>query len=123
MDKIDVNEVEINGEVYVKKSSTPSLALPVDGMPYIIHRSRAGIFAGYLSQKEGQEVVLVNSRQLWSWTGAATLSQLAVDGTNNPSGCKVPMAVPERTLPETMEMLTCTEKARKSIEGLPVWKR
>lgn len=89
---------------------------------YVICRTySAGVFAGTLEQRKGKEAVLSNARRLWRWAGAASLSQLAVDGTNNPKECKFPVAVPRVELTEVIEVLDVTPKARKSIEGVPVW--
>ena len=41
----------------------------------------AGVFAGFLESREGKEVVLTKARRLWYWDGAASLSQLAMEGT------------------------------------------
>ena len=90
---------------------------------YVIIRTySAGCFAGYLKSEKGQEVVLTQARRLWKWSGAASLSQLAVDGTTKPSGCKFPVATDEHKLYQAIERITCTEAARKSIESVPVWK-
>ena len=48
---------------------------------YVIVRTySAGVFAGTLESKEGKEVILSNARRLWYWKGAASLSQLAMEG-------------------------------------------
>lgn len=89
---------------------------------YVIIRTySAGCFAGELVSRKGQEVVLKNARRLWQWSGAASLSQLAVDGTKNPSGCKFPVATPHHELTQAIEVIDVTPKARKSIEAVPVW--
>ena len=88
----------------------------------IVRTYSAGVFAGVLERRRGQEVVLTNARRLWYWSGAASLSQLAVTGTSNPSGCKFPIAVPRVELLQTVEILDLTEAARKSIESVPEWK-
>lgn len=88
----------------------------------IVRTYSAGVFAGELESRKGQEVVLTNARRLWYWSGAASLSQLAVVGTSNPSGCKFPIAVPRVELLQAVEILDLTEAARKSIESVPEWK-
>lgn len=91
-------------------------------MRYVIVRTySAGVFAGELKSKKGKKVVLLNARRLWYWSGAASLSQLAVDGVKNPSACKFPVAVPRIDLTEAIEVLQTTDKGRKSIEDVPVW--
>jgi len=93
-------------------------------LKYVIVRTySAGVFAGELVSRKGQEVVLQNARRIWYWSGAASLSQLAVDGTSNPAECKFPVCVPRVELLQTIEILDVTDKARASIEGVPVWKQ
>ena len=89
----------------------------------IIRADRAGVFFGTLKEKNGTEVVLTNCRRLWQWDGAASLSQLAVDGTTAPEGCKFTMTVEEICILGVIEIIPCAEKAIKSIEGVGVWKR
>ena len=90
---------------------------------YVIVRTfSAGVHAGTLKSREGKEAVLTNARRLWYWDGAASLSQLAVDGVRKPQNCKFPQEVSEITLTEAIEILPCSEKARKSIGSVGVWK-
>ncbi len=90
---------------------------------YVIVRTySAGVFAGTLASMNGKEVVLKDARRLWYWSGAASLSQLAVYGTSNPDQCKFPIAVTQVVLTEAIEILSVTEKAKASIEGVKVWK-
>ena len=91
---------------------------------YVIVRTySAGVFAGTLESRNGQEVVLSNARRIWYWKGAASLSQLAVDGTSNPGGCKFPVEVPRVELLQVIEILDVTKKAKASIAAVPVWKQ
>lgn len=90
---------------------------------YVIVRTySAGVFAGVLACENGREVILNNARRLWYWDGAASLSQLAMEGTSKPSNCKFPMPVTEVKLYEAIEMLPVSDSARKSIEEVPTWK-
>jgi hypothetical protein len=87
----------------------------------IVRTYSAGVFAGELESRNGKEVVLKNARRLWFWDGAASLSQLATDGTSKPKTCKFPCEVARVELLEAIEILDVTEKARESIKGVPVW--
>lgn len=92
-------------------------------LKYVIVRTySAGVFAGELVSRKGQEVVMKNARRLWYWKGAASLSQLAVEGVKYPTECKFPIAVPRVELPQAIEILDVTPKAREIIEEVPVWK-
>ena len=89
---------------------------------YVIARTySAGVFAGYLESKNGQEVVLTKARRLWKWSGAASLSQLAMEGVKNPDECKFPCEVDKVELLECIEILDVTEQARENIANVPVW--
>lgn len=91
---------------------------------YVIVRTySAGVFAGELVSRKGQEVILKNARRIWYWKGAASLSQLAVDGTSNPEECKFPCEVPLVELLQAIEILEVTEKARNSILNVPIWEK
>ena len=119
-------EIEIDGEVYVKKSEVQSLASSEDKPIVMIRTFSAGVHYGVLEKKEstlaGLEVTLSNAKRVWSWSGAASLSQLAVDGTSNPSGCKIPCAVPSIQL-IAIEIIAMTGKAFLSLNNVDVWKK
>jgi hypothetical protein len=89
---------------------------------YVIVRSQnAGVFAGLLQSRNDSEVVLNDCRRLWYWAGAASLSQLAMDGTSKPTQCKFPVMTQGHTVLQVIEVIPVTEKARKSIQGVAVW--
>lgn len=91
---------------------------------YVICRTySAGAFAGYLESRNGQEVVMTKARRLWYWKGAASLSQLAMEGVTCPEECKFPCEVDRVELLQAIEILDCTEKAKKSIAMVKVWKK
>ena len=91
---------------------------------YVIARTySAGVFAGNLVSKNGKEVVLTNARRLWYWKGAASLSQLAMEGVKEPDECKFPCEVDRVELTETIEILDVTSKAEKNIKNVPIWKK
>ena len=92
-------------------------------LPYVLVRTySAGVFAGYLEKRDGKEAVIRSARRIWYWDGAASLSQLAVDGTSKPENCKFPCEVDKVEVTEVIEILSVTEKAKKSIESVEVWK-
>lgn len=89
---------------------------------YVLVRTySAGVFAGTLVSRNGKEVELKDARRIWYWSGAASLSQLAVDGTAKPKDCKFPCEVSRIELMEAIEILEVSDKARESIKGVPVW--
>lgn len=89
----------------------------------IIRGDRSGVFFGTLVKKEGREVTLEKCRRLWYWAGAASISQLATDGTSRPSGCQFTVTVDRIAILDAIEIIPCTDKAIASIEGVAEWKR
>lgn len=89
----------------------------------IIRADRAGVFFGEIKKRNGSEIVMTNVRRLWYWSGACSISQLAVDGTSSPDECKFTVTVSEMTILGVIEIIPCTEKAIKSIEGVAEWKK
>lgn len=124
MSEINVNEVELNGVKYIRKDSIDQnkVAESLDGMPYVIVRTHsAGVHSGFLKSRTGQEVELLHARRLWYWKGAASLSQLAEEGTKNPNECKFPCEVSRIELMQAIEIIPCTQKAKESIQNVKVW--
>jgi len=111
--------IVVDGVEYIPKSET---AQNEEGLKYVIARTySAGVFAGYLQSKNGKEVVLINARRLWYWDGAASLSQLAMEGVSKPENCKFPCEVGRVELTEVIEILDCTEESRLNIKNVNVW--
>jgi hypothetical protein len=89
----------------------------------IVRSKSAGVFFGEIEKIDGQTVTINNARRLWFWSGAASLSQLAVDGVANPGECKFPEAVSTIVVFEVIEILDTTAKAKQSIDGVAIWKK
>ncbi len=118
-------EITINGIDYIAKSEIQQSkkAECLDGLEYkIIRTYSAGVHAGYLKDVSGDVVTLINSRRIWKWEGAASLSQLAQEGTSKSAECKFPCIITnELKLNQWIEIIDCTEKAKKSIQEVEVW--
>lgn len=122
---MEKDKIIVDGVEYVRADSIQNnaLATELDGMPYCMVRTySAGVFAGYLESREGKEATLRNARRIWYWDGAASLSQLATDGTSKPENCKFPCPVDRVTLTDVIEIISITKRAKKSIEEVAVWK-
>ena len=117
VETIKINEVE-----YVRKDQLSVKAPELDGMRAVIVRTHsAGVFYGYLESRSGQEVVMRNARRMWQFYGAS-LSECAQSGTPDASKCKFPEAVDRVELLQVIEILDLTEKAKKSLDSVKVWK-
>ena len=119
------SNIMIDGIEYIRKDRIKENTKPtmVTGKEYCIVRTySAGVFAGYINRKtKGKENTIYNARRIWYWTGAASLSQLANNGTKTPDTCKFSQINAEIDLKEIIEIIPCTEKAKKSIESVKIW--
>ncbi len=88
---------------------------------YVVRTYSAGVFAGEIVKRKGKEVEMRNARRLWYWSGAASLSQLAMEGVKNPDDCKFPCPVKKVLLTEVIEIIDMTDLAWKSISEVSVW--
>ena len=91
------------------------------GKTCIVRTYSAGVFLGTVKERNGKEVLLTEARRIWYWDGAASLSQLANDGTKKPQNCKFPAPVAEVLLTEAIEIIPATEAAIASIAAVPEW--
>lgn len=121
--KKELETLKINDVEYVRKDSvTEQMAEKIDGKKAVIVRTySAGVFYGYLLSQVGQEVELLQARRMWRWFGAS-LSECAQSGTPDKTKCKFPEAVSYVKLLQAIEILDLTEKAKKTLDEVPVWK-
>ena len=89
---------------------------------YIVRGSNSGVFFGKIKERAGQEVTLTEVRCLWHWSGAASIIQLAAEGTKKPNDCKFTMSVDELVITDAIEIIPCTDIAVKSIKEVKEWK-
>lgn len=90
---------------------------------FIVRGKDSGVFFGNIKERNGQEVTMTNVRRLWYWDGAASISQLAQEGTVNPSSCKFTVTVDEITVLDAIEIDKCTDEAIANIKAVAEWKR
>ena len=86
------------------------------GKKVIIRTYSAGVHYGELIEKEGEDVILKNSRRLYYWktkNNGISLSEVANAGLDRES--KVCASVPLLWL-KAIEIIICSDKAIKSIE-------
>ena len=120
--------IQINGKTYVLEDSikqTKNVKVNTKGLSYCIIRTySAGVFAGWIDRKiKGQEATIYDSRRLWYWKGANSLSQLANDGVQNPTECQFAQVVAETDLKQIIEIIPITEKGKKSLDEVKVWQK
>lgn len=89
---------------------------------YIIRCNEAGVFFGHIKERRGSEADITDVRRIHYWNGAASLSQLAMEGVTNPSACRFSVTVPIMTVLNVIELIPCTDAAVKNILEVPVWR-
>ena len=118
-----IQELTIEGVTYVPKDSAMNAAQSVEGMPFVLIRGYgSGVQYGYLKSRNGCEVVLINSRRIWSWNKATETIQIACEGIDA-ANSKVTMAIPEKIITDAIEILTITEQGAKNLQSQPIWKK
>lgn len=89
---------------------------------YLVRCEAASVFAGYIKERNGREVTMTEARRIWYWDGAASLSQLAMEGVKNPDGCKFAMPLKEVVLLDAIEIMPMTKEAERNVKDVTVWK-
>lgn len=89
---------------------------------YVVVRTyAAGVHVGVLKHYDyvTRHAFLTESRRIWSWEGAFTLSAVATDGI---TGGKVAMALAEIMITQVEEIIPCTALSEKILRGKEVYK-
>lgn len=90
----------------------------------IIRTYSAGVHYGTLVETErgsgGTHVVLKNSRRIWKWAGANSLSELATLGSSNIKDCNISIPVKKIEL-LAIEIIYMTDVAIQTMDSIPYW--
>jgi len=90
----------------------------------IIRTYSAGVHYGTLTEEKNSEggihVTLENSRRIWKWAGANSLSELATLGTSKPEECNFSVPVKKIKL-LAIEIIYMTDTAKESIDNVSHW--
>lgn len=98
--------------------SAPVAAHPLIGRHVIARCYSAGVHAGEVVSVDGENVMLKNSRRLWSWKAkeGVALSGVAQHGLHKDGG-KVDVVNPEIYLTGVCELIPTSAAAKDSIDG------
>lgn len=99
-----------------KQASAVSIHHSMIGKYVIVRTYSAGVHCGILKARDGRDVVLEQTRRIWSWSGAFTLSAIAANGLSSSS--KLSIEIPEILLTESIEIITCSEEAIAQLRSL-----
>lgn len=95
-------------------SSTPH---PFIGKYCIVRAYSAGVHAGEVVSVDGENVILKDSRRLWSWKANDGIALSGVAQTGIKSDSKVDMVNPLHYITGVCELIPTTDKAQESING------
>lgn len=92
---------------------------PFEGRYVVCRCTMAGVHAGVLVTQVGQNVLLHDSRRLWSWeaNSGSALSGVAMSGLKAGGANNLDTRLPEIQLTDVIETIPCTSAARASIDG------
>lgn len=90
------------------------------GKKVMIRTLSAGVHFGTLNEVErnveNYDVELIDSRRIYSWTGAFTLSELAVVGSTK-TDSKISIQIPSIYL-KAIEIISMTDKAYENLMAI-----
>jgi hypothetical protein len=94
---------------------------------YVIARcTGAGVHAGIVESTSATHTVLRDARRIWYWTGAASLSEIAVYGLNPSKAAQSKIAAKVESIrlrdSDICELIVCCDTGRKSIDGAAEWR-
>ena len=106
----------VNGQIAQPAQSTTSH--PFVGKYVIARCYAAGVHAGKVVSVDGENVILKDSRRLWSWKAkdGIALSGVAQHGVKT-SECKIDTQNPLIYLTGVCELIPCGAAAQKSINA------
>ena len=118
--------IKIDDITYIREDVTPRVAPEVDGMKYCVIRTySAGVHIGFVEQfmtkGNPQYIKLLKSRRLHQWSGACSLSQVAMDGVAADS--RIAMEIPEIELTDVIEIIPCSKKSAEFFQSAKAWKK
>lgn len=98
------------GGVSQQKSDHPFIG------KYVIARCyAAGVHSGEVISIDGENVILKNSRRLWSWKAKEGLALSGVAQSGIKTDSKVDVINPEIYLSGVCELIPCTDAAKETI--------
>jgi hypothetical protein len=112
-------------EELFEKQSAPSGSIDQRfiGKMVMVRTYSAGVHFGILEEKAGMQVILKDSRRVFYWTSACSLSQLAIEGSKDIASCRIAMTVPQLLLDQAIEVIPMSQDSINILAGAEVWKK
>ena len=118
IDNLTFGELKQIAAMFSGQQAAAKPTNPVIGEYCIARCYSAGVHAGVVESVDGENVVLRDSRRLWSWKAndGIALSGVAQHGIKT-NECKVDVTNPVIYLTGVCELIPCTKKAKESINA------
>jgi hypothetical protein len=117
IDNLTFGELKQIAAMFAGQQSTAKPANPVVGEYCIARCYSAGVHAGEVVSVDGENVVLKDSRRLWSWKAQDGIALSGVAQHGIKSECKIDVSNPVIYLTGVCELIPCTKKAKESINA------
>lgn len=95
----------------------PNIAAPLIGKYVIARCYSAGVHAGTVEAVDGENVILRDSRRLWSWSAVDGIALSGVAQHGLKSGCKVDVVNPTLYLTGVCELIPVAEGVKEQIHA------
>lgn len=82
----------------------------------------SGLLYGELVTRNHQEVTLANCRRIYSYSGACSIDQLAVEGSKDSDNCIITCPVARYIVLDAIEVITMTNKSWYNLNRIRSWK-
>lgn len=117
IDNLTFGELKQIAAIFSGNTATPT-ANPMIGQYCIARCYAAGVHAGEVVSVDGENVVLKDSRRLWSWKAqdGIALSGVAQHGVKS-TECKIDVVNPLIYLSGVCELIPCTRQSKESINA------
>ena len=118
IDNLTFGELKQIAAMFGSQAVTTTAKNPTIGEYCIARCYSAGVHAGEVVSVDGENVVLKDSRRLWSWQAqdGIALSGVAQHGVKSKE-CKIDVLNPFIYLTGVCELIPCTKKAKESINA------
>ncbi|MBR3286943.1 MAG: hypothetical protein IKI72_03890 [Bacteroidales bacterium] len=90
------------------------------GHKVLVRSVEAGVYFGTLEAVDGKAVRLTDARNIWHWTGANCLADIAENGV---TGDKISRTVSSIVLTGACQVLPLSDAAIDNLYKQPVWTR
>ena len=94
------------------------------GKTVVTRGVQSGVYYGKLAaiSEDGKVAELTGCRNIWYWSGANNLHQLAAEGVKNKADSQISMAVERVVFTDVCELVPCTEEAISCLDSVEDWK-